>query len=231
MKTILIVQNCAVESAGTFLEYLREQRIRFRVIHSYRHDPFPPVTDCRAVISLGSPLSVNESSQHPHLQSLHGFTAEVVRRDIPYLGICFGAQMLARVLGAVVRANEAKEIGVSSVHLTSEGLSDPLFDGLPPDLPVFQWHGETFKLPFGSILLAKSDVCPHQAFRRGKAVGVQFHVEAASSELSAWCKAYESELKAEQISGNSLIEEYNELKEQFREISFRLMRNFLSETE
>src|SRR5204863_2879167 len=103
------------------------------------------------------------------------------------LGVCLGAQLLAKAVGAEVYRHRQKEIGWYGIELTPEALDDPLFAGLPSTQTVFQWHGDTFDLPEGAVLLAKGATCRHQAFRLGRAAyGVQFHPEMTLEMVGDW---------------------------------------------
>ncbi len=94
--------------------------------------------------------------------------------------------MIAKAAGAAVTKNRVEEVGWSTVSLTSDGLADPLFRGLPATLPVFQWHGDTFAIPAGGALLATGSDCDNQAFRFKRSCGLQFHLEADRALLASW---------------------------------------------
>jgi len=105
------------------------------------------------------------------------------------LGICLGAQLIARALGARVYPNGEKEIGWSSLNWTAAAHTDALFHGLPDPQMVFQWHGETFDLPPGAGHLAYSDVCRNQAYRAGTNIyGIQFHLEVTPEMIAEWLR-------------------------------------------
>jgi len=139
-----------------------------------------------AVISMGGPMNVYEDDKYPFLAAEAGFLRMAIDRGIPVLGICLGAQMIARVCGAVVTKSPVKEVGWCMVSLTEAGARDPFFDGLPSELEVLQWHEDMFHIPEGGVLLASSTDCPHQAFRYGSAYGLQFHVEVTRDMLADW---------------------------------------------
>ena len=104
------------------------------------------------------------------------------------MGICLGAQLLARALGAPVYRNPVKEIGWAPVYWTEAARQDPLFAGLDSPETVLHWHGETFDLPPGAEWLAWSEACRNQAFRSGShAYGIQFHLEVTPEMISTWC--------------------------------------------
>ncbi len=229
MKPILIIQNCAIESAGTILDYFNQNGISYTVFHSYNNNDFPDVENFEAVINLGCPHSVTEYQQHQFLQKLYSYVANIVRIDKPYLGICFGAQILAKVLGASVVPNNVKEIGTYKIALTKDGIKDSLFQNIPAQFQAFQWHGDRFKIPFGAALLATSTDCPNQAFRKNRAVGIQFHFEADIQEVPTWCNAYMNELQKFGKTKDEIISAYKEYFENIKTNNFQLLKNFISE--
>jgi len=91
-------------------------------------------------------MNVYEELRYPFLRDETHFL-QAAARELPVLGICLGAQLIAKAAGAAVTKNPVEELGWSTVSLTSAGLGDPLFCGLPATLPVFQWHGDTFAVP------------------------------------------------------------------------------------
>ena len=228
MKPILIIQNCAIESAGTIPEYFNRQGISYQVFHSYTGNEFPELDNFEAVINLGCPISVTEYLQYEFLKKLYAYVGNIVRTNKPYLGICYGGQVLAKVLGASVEPNKVKEIGRYDVQLTPEGQIDPLFRNIPEEFQVFHWHGDTFKIPFGATLLATAKDCKNQAFRKNKAVGIQFHFEADINEIPKWCDAYDFELAEIGKTKEEVITSYQEKFDVIKSYNFQFLENFLS---
>ncbi len=146
----------------------------------------------------------------------------------PVLGICFGAQLLAKLLGAPVRRNPVTEIGTHPVRLTAAGRSDPLFQGFPKTFPAFQWHNDTFDIPPWGLQLAESRDCPNQGFRMGSAVGLQFHLEVTAPEALRWANAYPDELRAAGISEARITRECLEQQPLMAELADRLLDSFLA---
>jgi GMP synthase-like glutamine amidotransferase len=145
----------------------------------------PDIAAYDALIFLGGPMSVNDDL--PFLRREMEFIRQAVARRQPILGICLGAQLIARALGATVRRNAAREIGWYALRFTAAAAGDRLFDGLSTET-VFHWHGETFDLPPGAELLASSDLCRHQAYRIGERVyALQFHLEVTPDMIADWC--------------------------------------------
>ena len=138
------------------------------------------------LIFMGGPMSVNDGL--PYLEQEAGWIAQAAEAGRPILGVCLGAQLIAKALGARVYRNPVKEIGWFDIELTGVGATDPLFAGAAPRETVFQWHGETFDLPAGANWLASSSSCPHQAFRMGSNVyALQFHLEVTPEMIADWC--------------------------------------------
>jgi GMP synthase-like glutamine amidotransferase len=132
-------------------------------------------------------MNVDETDQHPFLAVEVDWMRRAVEAQTPLLGVCLGAQLLAKTLGAAVRPNGVKEIGWYEIDLLAAAEADPLFGGGPSRATVFQWHGDTFDLPRGAELLATGRDCRHQAFRFGPcAWGLQFHVEMTAALIDCW---------------------------------------------
>ncbi|KAA3636486.1 MAG: type 1 glutamine amidotransferase [Calditrichaeota bacterium] len=230
MKPILIIQNCKIESPGTITDYLTENGLPYQIIHTYNNHDFPAVESISSVINLGCPESASTYEQVPYLKNLYAFVARIVRTNKPYLGICFGAQILARVLGAQVIKNEKMEIGTYKVTLTDEGKSDSIFEGINSPFNVFHWHADTFKIPFGAELLATGVDCKNQAFRQNNLIGIQFHFEADIKEIPTWCDAYTDELKLIGKTKEQVISEYESHFESIKSNNSKFIGNFLKVT-
>ncbi|NJM96412.1 MAG: C26 family cysteine hydrolase domain-containing family [Phormidesmis sp. RL_2_1] len=131
---------------------------------------------------FGGPMSVNDDEPYLHQEMV--WIQQAIAAQLPYLGVCLGAQLLAKVLGAKVEphANAVEEIGYYSVYATAAGKE--LF---PEKLQVYQWHKEGFELPEGAVLLARGDDFPNQAFRwNERTYGVQFHPEMTAEMMDFW---------------------------------------------
>lgn len=130
-------------------------------------------------------MSVNDPLQYLAVEER--CITEAAGRGRPVLGICLGSQLIARTLGASVRRNPLKEIGWFDIHLTGSAAGDPLLSAMEERETVFHWHGETWDLPHGAVLLASSELCPNQAFRHGANVyGLQFHLEVTPQMIADW---------------------------------------------
>jgi GMP synthase-like glutamine amidotransferase len=136
---------------------------------------------------MGGPMSVNDADSWIEAE-LH-FVKTVLESGIPVLGICFGAQLLAKALGGSVAPGSIFEIGMVSVSLTVMGKTDPVFGSKPHTFPVFQWHGEGMTLPPGSTPLVTSADFPVQAFKmKDRIYGLLFHLELEEEGIRTLCR-------------------------------------------
>lgn len=197
LRKVLVVQHVPHEPLGTLDRLLRARKIRIRFVNFARHpDASPAVTGYDAVIVLGGPMNVDEQERHPHLRTELKLLEAALAAGVPILGICLGAQLLAHALGATVRRNDHKELGWYPVDVTQAGAEDRALRHLAPQSPVFHWHGDTFDLPQGAEQLARSSLCPQQAFRYGPhAYGLQFHLEAEPPLIDRWLRLHADELR------------------------------------
>ncbi|MCP4039497.1 MAG: type 1 glutamine amidotransferase [bacterium] len=188
MPRLLVFQHVAHEILGTLDPLLRSHGFRNRYVNFGRDpDATPNLDGYHGVIVLGGPMNVDESDEHPHLETEVRLLAEAMDRDLPVLGICLGAQLLAKALGAEVSPNHQKEIGWYEVTPTDEAEDDPLFSHFTPAERLFQWHGDTFDIPRGGVRLATAPTCENQAFRYGdRAYGLQFHLEVDTPLIERW---------------------------------------------
>ncbi|HSK50239.1 MAG TPA: type 1 glutamine amidotransferase [Solirubrobacterales bacterium] len=144
----------------------------------------PAHEEVAGAVVMGGPMNVDEVERYPGLAAEREWLEEALRREMPLLGICLGAQLLARALGAEVRPGEGPEIGFAPVRV--HDAHDPLLGTLAPEATVLHWHGDVFELPAGATSLASSERTEHQAFRAVNAWGVLFHPEAYFELVEAW---------------------------------------------
>jgi len=157
-------------------------------------DALPAHEEVAGALVMGGPMNVDETDRHPGLARTRDWLAEAVRREMPVLGICLGAQLLARALGAAVVPGERKEIGFAPISVDDP--ADPIVGGLAPTSRVLHWHGDVFELPDGATHLASSALTSHQAFRLGNAWGVLFHPEADVALAERWMATPEMSTEA-----------------------------------
>jgi len=182
---ILILMHVAKEGPGTLLDYLETIGAHVTIKKLFKGENIRKSLETPdAVISMGGPMNVYEEEAYPFLREETQFLRACIEKNTPVLGICLGAQMIAKAAGASIYKAPEEETGLFTVTLTKEGKNDPIFSDLPSKIPVFQWHGETFDIPLNGTLLATSPTCRNQAFRIGRAYGFQFHIEIKRTILS-----------------------------------------------
>jgi GMP synthase-like glutamine amidotransferase len=203
----LVVQHVETEPPGPYLDVLLESGWE---VDCRMHRPGlrpleeSALTQMDALLVMGGPLTVAEpSAWREHEMAL---IDTAIRRGMPCLGVCLGAQLLAAVLGATVRHGDGPEIGLLDLELTPEGEIDPLSRAMGPAPTVLQWHSDTFELPEGAIRLASSAAYPNQFFRYGNAWGLQFHVETTAALARRWLKHPSYCLSANEVFGKSGID-------------------------
>ena len=191
---ILVIQHLEIETPALIGDILREHGCRPSFAHVYRGAPLPPdASNIAGAVIMGGPRSANDRDDY--ILAELDWLRDKLAAGLPMLGICLGAQMMARASGAAISRSPVRELGWYPVFPTSDSREDPLFSTLPEaGLHVFQWHGETFSLPASASLVATNPDVPQQAFRLGAGqYGLQFHVEVDADIIEQWIAAGESE--------------------------------------
>lgn len=225
---ILILKNHPEEGIGLYGRRLRRLGIAHATVQVHAGETIPPLESCDAIIIGGTPVSGNGGGYHDFLMEEARYLKRALDLEKPVLGICFGAQLLAKLLGAGVKKNPVTEIGTSPVRLTAAGLSDPIFQGFPKSFPTFQWHNDSFDIPPWGLRLATGRDCPNQGFRMGSTVGLQFHLEVTAPEAERWAEAYAHELQAAGRNKARVTRECLEQQPLMAELAGRLLDNFLA---
>jgi GMP synthase (glutamine-hydrolysing) len=145
-----------------------------------------PLDSYGAVLVFGGAMHADQDERHPWLREENLFLQRLLMLHMPVLGVCLGAQLLAKAALAPVYRAGSPEVGWVDVELTSDAADDPVFSRLPPRFDAFQWHFYTYDLPGGAVELATSEICT-QAFRLGdSAWGIQFHAEVTLPQVEGW---------------------------------------------
>ena len=188
----LVIQHVPFEGPGAIATWLVMQGYSVDTCHLYRGDALPEAKDIHWLVIMGGPMGVGDEQAFPFLVGEKAFIQECVQRQIPVIGICLGAQLLADILGAPVRRNAETEIGWFPVSPTSDHPLAQLFADEPE---VLHWHGDTFAIPDDATALLSSTACANQAFLyENRVLGLQFHLEMTADGVASICEACADEL-------------------------------------
>jgi GMP synthase (glutamine-hydrolysing) len=204
MKRVVVCQHVAHEILGTLDPLLKAHGFRIKYVNFGRHPTARPALDAYdGLVILGGPMNADEDALHPFLAHEKDLIRRAVAVGKPVLGICLGAQLMARALGGTVYRSGEKEIGWYDLDLTAAGAADPLLGHFRATEKVVQWHGDTFTLPPGAVHLASSRACVHQAFRVGeRAYGLQFHIEVDEPMIERWLRIPSNQHEIEALGGH-----------------------------
>lgn len=200
MKTAIALRHVPFEDLGLLGPLLQQRGYAVRTLDA-GVDPLPGVADPEPdlLVVLGGPIGAFDEAIYPFLSEELALVRKRLERQQPVLGICLGAQIMARALGAPVAPMGHKEIGFAPLALTPAGQRSvlaPLAQGAHAT-PVLHWHGDQFGIPSGAEALAATALCPHQAFVVGThALALQFHLEADLSRIELWLVGHACELAA-----------------------------------
>ena len=203
VQPILVICHVAHEGLGSMEPLFKKKGVLFEY-QSLATDDSLSIDHQKysALIVMGGPMGVYQTEQYPFLETEVKIIRAFLAEGKPFLGICLGAQVLAKALGAFVGKNKQKEIGWYPLNLTDQAKDDPLFKKMKVTETVFQWHGDTFQIPQGAVCLASSPLCTHQAFRFGKNVyGLQFHVEMTKELVDEWLSIEANKEELESLRG------------------------------
>lgn len=212
MRKVIVFKHVAQENLGQILPVLKREAFRIRYVNFQREpEAWPSMERYQGLIVLGGWMGVYEMDSYPHLKAECKLVEEALKRGIPILGICLGSQILAHVLGATVRRHSERETGWCEIHTSKEGQADPMLQHFGEKSTVFQMHGDTFDLPAGASLLARSEKCESQAFRYGeRAYGLQFHLEVNQAMIQRFLENAENQTELLEFAGPHTLRDLKE---------------------
>ena len=216
---VVAIQHSPIEPLGYIEEILEERGIAFDYEKVYETNEVK-ARYASHIIILGGPMGAYEEDIYPFLSEEKNLIREAIKNNVPILGICLGAQLIASAMGGKVYPYK-KELGWYEVKKVED---DEAIKGLPEKLKVFQWHNDTFDLPNDSKLLYEGDLVKNQAFRIGKAIGLQFHLEMTLDLIKTWLK-HEKGISKEEKS--KIIEESEIFLPEMQKCCKILLENFL----
>jgi GMP synthase (glutamine-hydrolysing) len=205
-REVLAVRHVYFEDLGSFERVLGERGrlVRYLDVGFARIGALNPLSASLMVI-LGGPINATDDARYPTLGALAALIEKRIAAGLPTLGVCLGAQLIARVLGARVYAAGKTEIGWTPLTLTEAGRVSPLrhLDGASTSM--LHWHGDTFDLPAGATRLASTPLCENQAFSWGHHVlGLQCHPEVRAERFEPWLIGHAVELAHAGVDVNAL---------------------------
>lgn len=217
---IHIIQNDPMVPLGRIKGIIEETDLDFHLWQAWEEDfPEEMPEDAVALLVLGGIMGADDDEKFPYIRTVCRWIKKAVEEDLPFLGICLGGQLLAKVCGGEFKKDLYGEKGCVPVDLTSEGLKDRIFDEIPSSWPAFGWHADSFIPPLNSKVLAVSTKCTFQAFKLGQNVyGVQFHPEVTPFIAADWAA----------LSGGEpeKLEEFRVFYSEYKNISRQFLFNF-----
>ena len=226
--SVLICKNISTEGPGTIEDYLRLKEIPYTIVDLSQGASLPDATSFDTLIMLGGPMSVKDDISY--IRKEEELVRDFALVGKKMLGVCLGAQIMAKAFGAKVYKGPAAEVGWLDITLCEEGLRDSLMirmashpdsGGIWKKSKVFHWHGETFDIPQGASRLAFSDLYPNQAFKYGRGYAFQFHIEVSEQIIYDW-------MSGEKTDMNNLRAETRRYYDDYRKRAFAFYQKFFN---
>ncbi len=200
MKTVLAIRHVHFEHLGALEPLLTEAGYTVRYVEAPSAN-WPNLELPDLLVVLGGPISVNDERDYPFLVPELALVQAQLAAHRPILGLCLGAQLMARALGGRVYPMGHQEVGWAPLDATAQGRQHALRHLLELAPPVMHFHGETFDLPEGARLLASTGLCKNQAFALGEhALALQFHPEVTAELLESWWVGHTAALSELELS-------------------------------
>jgi len=210
VRPVVAIRHHLPHELGVAAEVLDGMEVPFRYLDAWDDPDWPDPAKVSGLIVLGGEMNADQVERYPFLGRERALLREATAEEVPVLGICLGAQLLARAFDASVTRSPVPELGFRRVGVTPGGADHPVlspFDGTS----VFQWHGDTFGIPAGAVHLAAGHEVPNQAFRLGRSCyAVQFHPEPTLGGIAAWAERWDAQVREMGRTPEDLIAEAEE---------------------
>jgi GMP synthase (glutamine-hydrolysing) len=187
MRPLILIGHADYETFGVAPAALHDADVPWIEHMAHTGAELPDLSDIAGIVLFGGEMNVDMGERYPFLSDERIYVRKAIDAGVPYLGICLGAQMLARALDHPVRPADTREFGFNPLRPTLAADDDELLSAFRDGDMVFHWHEDTFGLPEGATLLATGDEVALQAFRHGATSwGLQFHFEVDRAEVELW---------------------------------------------
>jgi GMP synthase-like glutamine amidotransferase len=224
-----LLQHVSFEGPAAIEGWLKNNHHSLTTTKLFQSDPLPAQDDFDVLIIMGGPMGVDDVEQYPWLIEERKFIQKSIQNDKTILGICLGAQLIARACDARVCKNKYREIGWFDISVNSENLPAILKDVFPEKMEVFHWHGDTFEIPESAVHFASSEACNNQGFiLNGRVIGLQFHIETTESSANLLVDNCRDEL-----DGSVFVQSEEEIKAEpekytmLNQVLFDLLENLV----
>lgn len=209
-RTVVVLRHLMFEGLGALAQCLSKRNYQVIYIDVGVDDFDTEFLNADLMIILGGPISVYDEVHYPFLKEEVEFIRMRLDLKLPTLGICLGAQLIAKACGALVKPLGETEIGFFPISIV-DNAPNTIFNGSHDDMFVLHWHGDTFDLPTNASLLASSKACVNQAFSIGKhIIGLQFHLEIDCRYIEQWLIGHTLELNKAEIDPNLIRDQAKE---------------------
>jgi len=225
---IVVFEHHAMETSARLGQVLRDHGFRLRTVRLYAGDAIPPdLDDVDGIISMGGPMNVDQTADYPWIEQECAYLKAGHEANLPIVGICLGAQLIAHALGGKVTAMNKPEIGWSPVRQFRPGFPDTIFSGIPWQTDQFHTHGyEVSELPPGGALLASSEACRHQAFRVGlMTYAFQYHFEWTREDINGVLAQFGDWITSSGGNIEAIRQETDQKYENYRRLGDKLCVN------
>jgi|Deesub1362A_J573_1020465.scaffolds.fasta_scaffold01310_15 GMP synthase-like glutamine amidotransferase len=219
MLKILAIIHAENERMGFIEDFLEEKEIEYEYLRYYRGENIKR-WDFTHLIIMGGPMGAYEEKKYPFLEEEKRVILRAFKRNIPILGICLGAQLIARSLGSRVYPH-IREIGWFKIWKNER---DEIAEEIPEEFYTFQWHNDTFEIPNNAKMIFTGDPVKNQGFRIGNAIALQFHPEVTREMIKDWISDEECLTEDEK---KRILKDTEKYIKESQKICRRLMNNFL----